>query len=116
MFTCVLIVLLHILHCCAACSFLPRATQIIGYARTALTAEALHERLRQYLKGEEEEIARFLKLCFYVQGEVSAQCTEAVGVLYRVPWKERNAAAAVDAGGCSYASTCMSTLVQSTVY
>ncbi len=52
--------------------FLPRATQIIGYARTALTDEGLRERLVPYLKGDEEAIQKFLKLCCYLQGDVSA--------------------------------------------
>jgi glucose-6-phosphate 1-dehydrogenase len=69
-------------------SFLPRATQIVGYARTALTDEGLHERLAPYLKGEEDEVAKFLKLCFYVQGDVSKsavklECTCCVAVLRR---------------------------------
>eukprot|EP00882_Tetradesmus_deserticola_P002300 GHRQ01002455.1.p1 GENE.GHRQ01002455.1~~GHRQ01002455.1.p1 ORF type:complete len:526 (+),score=252.21 GHRQ01002455.1:167-1744(+) len=49
--------------------FLPKATQIIGYARSKLTDEALHERLTPYLKGEEQQVAKFLKLCLYVQGD-----------------------------------------------
>jgi hypothetical protein len=36
----------------------------------------LHERLTPYLKGEEEQVAKFLKLCFYVQGDVSCSAIQ----------------------------------------
>lgn len=59
----------------AVSRFLPKATQIIGYARTALTHDGLRERLAPFLKGDPEQVDRFLQLCTYHQGDVSdANC------------------------------------------
>lgn len=55
--------------------FLPHTTQIIGYARTHMNDDELRERLAQYLKGTPEVVQKFLKLCFYLQGEVSSKCS-----------------------------------------
>eukprot|EP00775_Hariotina_reticulata_P006254 gene6254-6492_t len=52
--------------------FLPRATQIIGYARTALTHDGLRERLAPFLKGNPEQVERFLQLCTYHQGDYTS--------------------------------------------
>lgn len=56
---------------CVLCSFLPRATQIVGYARTNMTLEEFHKRLGPYIKGDPKEVERFLKLCTYMHGDVS---------------------------------------------
>lgn len=58
------------LQCTCNCRFLPRTTQIIGYARTYMNDGELRERLSPYLKGSQDEVQKFLKLCFYLQGEV----------------------------------------------
>jgi glucose-6-phosphate 1-dehydrogenase len=52
-------------------SFLPRATQIIGYARTSMSLEEFHQRLTPYIKGDELKVQCFLKLCTYMHGDVS---------------------------------------------
>jgi glucose-6-phosphate 1-dehydrogenase len=52
-------------------SFLPRATQIIGYARTSMSLEEFHQRLAPYIKGDELKVQRFFKLCTYMHGDVS---------------------------------------------
>ncbi|KAF8070929.1 G6PD5 [Scenedesmus sp. PABB004] len=49
--------------------FLPRATQIIGYARSELTDAGLRERLAPFLKGDPASVERFLALCVYIQGD-----------------------------------------------
>lgn len=53
-------------------SFLPSKVQILGYARTEMTDEDLRGRLRGYIKGNPEAVERFLSLCSYVAGDVSA--------------------------------------------
>jgi len=55
--------------------FLPPRTQIVGYARTAMSVQELHERLRPHLQGagvEAAEVARFLQLCTYMHGDYAA--------------------------------------------
>jgi glucose-6-phosphate 1-dehydrogenase len=47
---------------------LPSNSAIIGYARSALTQGQLHDSLRPFLKGDDEECGAFLSLCSYVQG------------------------------------------------
>ena len=52
----------------AALRFLPEATLIIGYARSKLTAEELHQRIKPYLKGDDRVVEDFLSSISYVQG------------------------------------------------
>lgn len=52
--------------------FLPRATQIIGYARTPMSLEEFHGRLGPFIKGEQGKVERFLKLCSYMHGDYTA--------------------------------------------
>lgn len=52
--------------------FLPRSTQIIGYARSDLDDAGLRERLSPFLKGSVEVVDKFLSLCSYTKGDVSA--------------------------------------------
>lgn len=52
-------------------SFLPCATQIIGYARTPMSVDEFHGRLGPFIKGEQGKVERFLKLCTYMHGDVS---------------------------------------------
>ena len=50
--------------------FLPRRLQIVGYARTAMSADDLRARLRPYLKGgAPEAVERFLSHCSYLHGD-----------------------------------------------
>ena len=49
-------------------SFLPRNTKVIGYARSPLTDEQLHAKLRPRLEGGAAEADAFLKRCTYVAG------------------------------------------------
>ena len=56
------------LKTCSACRFLPEDTEIIGYARSQLTANQLHERVRPFLKGSETAVQEFLSSISYVQG------------------------------------------------
>jgi hypothetical protein len=59
------------LLCPCCCSFLPKATQIVGYARTHMTDEEFHDRIRAHIKGDAAKLDRFLKLCSYMAGDVS---------------------------------------------
>lgn len=54
-------------------SFLPKATQIIGYARTSMSVAEFHTRLAPYIKGDSNKVERFLKLCTYMHGDVSGR-------------------------------------------
>lgn len=68
-------------HCCAVLCraagaivcfrFLPKATQIIGYARTQMSLDEFHQRLAPYIKGDPGKVKRFLQLCTYMHGDVS---------------------------------------------
>ena len=49
--------------------FLPGDTQIIGYARSQLTANELRERVKPFLKGNEKTVKEFLSSISYVHGE-----------------------------------------------
>lgn len=53
--------------------FLPKCLAIIGYARSALTDAELREKLKGYLKGDEDKINTFLELCTYQSGQVCLQ-------------------------------------------
>ena len=62
---------------------LPNDTQILGYARSDMSDDDLRERLRPYLKESkhsEDDIERFLKICFY-QGGKSYGDVDAFGKL-----------------------------------
>lgn len=54
--------------------FMPPRTQILGYARTAMTAADLRERLRPFLTAipgaEQGAVDAFLDLCTYMAGDV----------------------------------------------
>ena len=50
--------------------FLPEATQIIGYARSQLSAAELHQRIKPFLKGDDKVVEDFLSSIMYVQGRV----------------------------------------------
>jgi glucose-6-phosphate 1-dehydrogenase len=50
------------------CRFLPKNLQIIGYARSKLTAEELREKIKGYLKGEEAEVKEYLSRVTYIPG------------------------------------------------
>lgn len=53
--------------------FLPRDVKIIGYARSALTNEQLHDKLRPHLTSDiQAEIDEFLGICTYIQGSYDA--------------------------------------------
>ena len=54
--------------CCVGNRFLPKDLQIIGYARSKLTAEDLREKLKGYLKGEDDLIGEFLGRVTYISG------------------------------------------------
>lgn len=49
--------------------FLPAHLQVVGYARSQMTAHALREQLRPYLKGPANKVDAFLELCDYRAGE-----------------------------------------------
>ena len=53
--------------------FLPFRFSIVGYARSELTNEQLRDRIKPYLKGEEESVSQFLNACSYIQGEVGGR-------------------------------------------
>jgi glucose-6-phosphate 1-dehydrogenase len=53
--------------------FFPPRTQIVGYARSVMTAAQLHDRLRPFLKGTDQAVAAFLNLVTYQHGEVCAR-------------------------------------------
>ena len=48
--------------------FLPKDLQIIGYARSKLTVEDLRNKLKGYLKGEDDLIGDFLGRVTYISG------------------------------------------------
>lgn len=51
--------------------FAPQHVQVVGYARSPLTDEALREQIRPHLKGAPAaKVEAFLKLCTYVHGDV----------------------------------------------
>lgn len=52
--------------------FAPANAQVLGYARSALTDEALREQIRPHLKGDAKKVEAFLQLCRYVHGDVRA--------------------------------------------
>lgn len=55
----------------AACRrFLPQSLQIIGYARTGMSAAELRDKIRPFLKGDAETVQKFLELITYVHGQV----------------------------------------------
>jgi hypothetical protein len=92
--------------------------QIIGYARSAMTAQQLGERLRPYLHGEPAAVDQFLSYCTYVQGDVSAvprsaacrciggtSCTSCSSLLFHAlgPHAAMSTASpAVSAGSCTH--------------
>lgn len=50
--------------------FLPKNTQIVGYARSQMDLADFHGRIKSFIKSEDEaKINNFLKLCHYVQGQ-----------------------------------------------
>jgi len=49
--------------------FLPRRTQIVGYARSQMTHTELAEHIRPFLKGDSGEVEKFISFITYVQGE-----------------------------------------------
>lgn len=59
---------LRIVRASYLCRFLPKNIHVIGYARTGLTAEGFHSRLRPYLEGDQLQIDKFLERCSYVSG------------------------------------------------
>jgi glucose-6-phosphate 1-dehydrogenase len=48
--------------------FLPTNLRIFGYARSEMSADALHARIKGYLKGDSGSIDDFLKLITYIHG------------------------------------------------
>ena len=48
--------------------FLPKDLQIIGYARSKLTAEDLREKLKGFLKEEDDLVSDFLSRVTYISG------------------------------------------------
>lgn len=49
-------------------NFLPKTTKVFGYARSQMTDESLREKLRPSLKGDPDEVDKFLSICSYVAG------------------------------------------------
>ena len=48
--------------------FLPKNLKLVGYARSKLSNDDLHKKIRDYLKGDDKTKEEFLSRVSYVQG------------------------------------------------
>lgn len=48
--------------------YIPHSVNIVGYARSDLSNESFCSKIRDYLKGDEEDIQQFLSRCSYFSG------------------------------------------------
>lgn len=74
---------------------LPGHAKIVGFSRSNLSNADLHDRIRPFLKGSEEDMNRFLSLCSYFSGhydsdEAFASLNAKLNLLEQESFKDSN--------------------------